>query len=168
MPRPLLIAVIVILLIGLVGCGVSLLNAEEQGDGPDAKEDSARQSDFTDLFALLAPPSAPVRLSGEGVTFSGCAPNVNDDLIFGGPCIIGIPARDALRRRLDLMLGTGSMTMRVSGEASGEPYDSDPQLIGAGSTDGSVVLSRDDSATVRLDCVQVSCTVHANHDPVVH
>lgn len=157
LPRPLLIVLIILILLSVVGCGVSLLRGGEQGSSDEDKTAELRDGDLGDNFSRFAPPSEPLTLTSANTS---CL-NSSGNLQFTGTCTVTIPATGDLRRRLLLRPAAGSMRMQVSGSTNGKPFGSGNETINAGSDDGSVVLARNDFATVTLGCT-LGCTVLVN------
>ncbi|CAN5648791.1 hypothetical protein BH23CHL6_BH23CHL6_01060 [soil metagenome] len=160
LPRPLLIVVIVVLLLGVAGCGASIaLSGRDRELTPEAKEIEVETGGLADLFRRLTPPSEPAVLQQPTAP---CLVTATQRLQFIGGCVVSIPPTGDLRRRLVLRLATGAMSMQVTVTVDGEAHSSDAELITTGSDDPSLVLARNDSAVVTLNCFAGPCTVLVN------
>jgi hypothetical protein len=157
LPRPLIVVLVIIIVLSVVGCGVSLLRGGEQGSSDPERQDELRNGDVGNIFSRLAPPSEPLALTSANTS---CL-NSSGNLQFTGTCTVTIPPTDDLRRQLLLRPTAGSMGMQVSGFTNGEPFNSNNETVNAGSDDGSLVLARNDFATVTLNC-PIGCTVLVN------
>ena len=149
-PRWLLILVVILILLAFGGCTASFI----AGDGKDRSDEQLRSdlesSDLGRLFRRLAPPSEPVKLTQ---AMAPCLTSTGQ-LEFDGVCVISIPPTGDLRRELRLTLASLTMDVVIVSSTGGERTDSGRQTIPLddGTRDLSVVVARDDSATVTLIC----------------
>jgi len=161
LPRPLLIVLVLLIVLGVASCGASI--ALSRGDGvlSDAGKDTElRQGSLADQFSRFAPQSEPVVLE------PGNAPCLepNGRLEFDAGCTFSIPRTNDLRRRLELEVAPGVIVrMQVFVTSGGQTRPSDPALVPSETEDASVVVARDDSAVVVLTCQALTtCVVLVN------
>ena len=166
LPKPLIIVLIVVLVLAVVGCGMTALGASQQGRDHDQREDDLRGSNFTKFFQILNPPSKEV---GPGDFTTNCGTSDPGFLEVPASCSVNVGSTTDQRRRLVLRPVDSTVTMSVTIVfPSPQPSaDSDGQQIGTSDDDrdkGSIVLNRDASATITLECL-FTCHVAVNPTP---
>lgn len=153
LPKPLLIVIVIVLLIAVVSCGATVarsLNHEEGGNTP-SNQAEVNDGVFAGLFKEFAPGSDPVRFPPATANPANCS---------SFPCVITIPGSGDLRRELRLIHAFGNVTVHVIAQMNGRPVNQTVAM--PDDTDKvSVIVSRDDSATVFLAC-SGSCAVKVN------
>jgi hypothetical protein len=158
LPRPLLIAIAVLVLLALVGgCGALV--------APDGEIDDIRGG-LTDFLDGLAPDPEPVALNAGNTS---CLNGDQLQMPFTGTCQIEIAPSGSFRRELELQVIVGTVQFEVDQVVGGESIDSDPQTVPFVDDEGnlqvtvSVVVSRDDSAELSLRCLaQGGCILAVN------
>jgi hypothetical protein len=154
LPKPLIVVIIVVLVIALVSCGATLLRRDESGGDSLGNRAELDGGGFARLFKAFKPGSDPVRLPPATSNPNGCFSSF-------ASCVITIPPSEDLRRELRLAHASGIMSVRVVGQVNGAAVDNSVNM--PNDTDEvSVVVTRNDSATVVLSCLIASCAVNLN------
>jgi hypothetical protein len=149
LPKPLLILVVVLIVLAVIGTGAAFL-------GPDGDQDDA-QGGLSDFLDGLIPDPDPIALN---TTTAPCLNPATDNLEipFNTVCTVQVLPADTLRRELELQVTQGNIRFDVDQRVGGEDVESDPEDVPFVDDDGqlqrtvSVVVSRDDSARLRLGC----------------
>jgi hypothetical protein len=147
LPRVLVIVVIVLVVLGVASCSVSFVSPFGDDDDP--------RGGLTDFLEGLMPGAPPVELD------VGTAPClVGDQLLIdaGAACQVVVAPTGDLRRELTLrVLGNGVVRFAVAQVTGGDTIEADPTTIpfvddGELRREVSVVVQRDDSAVLALQC----------------
>jgi len=159
LPKPVIVVLIVVVVLAVVGCGMTVLGSSQQGRA-DPPVGELRGSNFTKFFQIFGPPSKEIE--DFATTCATANPGV---LKVPSSCTINIGSTTDERRQLLLRPLGSSITMTVTivfpspqpsansdSEISTSPEDRDK---------GSIVLNRGASATIRLDCA-FECDVAVN------
>jgi hypothetical protein len=164
-PKPLLILAIVMLVLGVASCGMGLLGGGrcESGDtGCQSKQNSEMSSGGISRFLKgLAPAPAKVEL---GPADADCfLSGHTDELVFGGPCEVRVPATKDTSRRLRLTVASGTIiSVEFITDRQGEHFDK-TQTVPFSDDQGShsaieLTVGRDESPKLKLGCFS-GCTV---------
>jgi hypothetical protein len=178
-PKPLLILVIVVIILAVIGLGASLFAFPDNGPGDDQDEAKGNLTDFLDR---VFPKPEPVILRSPGASIdpNDCLSGTQLNITLNQSCVVDIAGSGSLRRELVLQVRAGNVLFRVKqssqpGPEAGQTPAPDPTQVVPFRKDGqdvnsvSVVLSRDETATVFMDCVPVgpfpsNCAVAVNPD----
>jgi len=160
------IVLIIVVVLGVLSCGASLLRSDEQRPVSTSSIDprDLRSGSLSDLLADFGPPSEPLQIDG---SMTNC-PMSSGNLQPGTDCEITIDDGDVTgsRRRLLLRMQSGAMTMEVSGTSRGEVFTSDEIELDVNDEDASLVLSEGDVAIIELSCQGLDpCVVLINPTP---
>jgi hypothetical protein len=157
-PKPLLILIVVLLVLGVVGCSAGFLRGGDRDRSPDQKKDDVRGT-FVAFLDVLIPDPEPVRLGPLDAT---CFSGDRSTLVFGGSCEVRITPTGDLRRQLQLRVAPGNrVNVEVFQPADGDALDDqDVPFVDDGQSQDSVavVVRRDESARIVLSCI-LGCTV---------
>jgi len=148
-PRPLLILVIVIILIGVVACGAGVIRGRMDAAGP-----SPTPSTRFDGFGDSTVPPKDVKIEPDG---GSCSASTGDPVTVGisGHCLMTINPRSLLPRRLQLTAG-GDVTVTVTQKIRGEDHSKDKGFSDGQTIEASVAGTS--PVRVAFDCVSCSVT----------
>jgi len=166
LPKPVIVVLVIVLVLAVVGCGMTVLGASQQDSNADPPIADLRGSNFTKFFQIFSPPSKEI---GPGDFTTNCGTSDPGLLAVSSGCSLNIGPTADQRRRLVLRPVDALVTMSVTIVfPSPQPSaNSGGQQIGTSDDDrdkGSVVLNRDASATVTLECL-LTCHVAVNPTP---
>ncbi|MET0772492.1 MAG: hypothetical protein ABWZ82_05355 [Candidatus Limnocylindrales bacterium] len=156
LPRPLLIAVVVIIVLGVASCGVSIVSLDDDPGDP--------RSGLTEFLDGLMPGTPPVELD---TTTAPCLVGEELRIDTGATCQVTILPTGDLRRELVLRVTAGRVRFDVDQVVGGRSIDSGPEVVPTsdGQREVSVVVQREDSAGLALACLlPVDCVLAVNPD----
>src|SRR6476646_9609087 len=129
-PRPLLVVVVVIVILGVVSCGAGVIRGRMDAAGP-APTPSAQFEGFGDS----AVPPRDVSESGSGCSRSGALISVS------GSCVLAIDPQSLRPRSLRLRATSGTTDIVVTQIIRGETHASDPDSLSVGDDDAKISVA---------------------------
>ncbi len=158
-PRPLLIVVIVLLVLGVASCALGLAGGRDRGDSNQQKTELSGDA-FTSFLKTIMP--APPSVASATLIPAACAPIQSSSstlVTAGNPCTVIIGPTDDLRRRLRLTVSSGVVTIDITQDVSGNQQTSAPTVPQNGEDTIEVVVGRRAGASMLIRCLVASCTL---------
>jgi hypothetical protein len=145
-PRPLLVVVVVIIILGVVSCGVGVIRGRM-----DAARPAPTPSVQFEGFGDSAVPARDVRSAGD------CGRN-GADLTISGTCVLTVDPQSLRPRSLRLLPISGTATVVVTQSIRGETQTSDPDSLSTGESAAKISVAGTSPVNVILSCV-TTCQV---------
>ena len=146
-PRPLLVGVVVIVILGVVSCGAGVIRGRMDAAGP-----THTPSVQFEGFGGSAVPSGDVTTDGNG----GCARN-GALITISGMCMLTVDPQSLRPRTLRLIATSGTAVVVVTQSIRGETKQSDPDSLDVGDPADEISVAGTSPVNVILSCV--SCQV---------
>jgi hypothetical protein len=161
-PKPLLVVVIVLLVLGIAGCGMGLLGGGRckatDTTCKDNQNAELSSGGITSFLKGLIPEPPPV--SAATLDPAACAPlppSSTTNLAFGSSCKVAIGPTDDLRRRFRLRVSPGTASITVTQDVSGNTQTQTQTVPGDGGDTIEVVVGRRSAATITIGCISGTC-----------
>jgi hypothetical protein len=168
-PKPLLILVVVLIILGVIAFGASLFAFPDDGNRDNDQDDV--KGNLTDFLGGVFPDPDPVLLRSPEASLAPPDCLVGQELRIdsGDTCVVEVLETDSLRRELELRVtqGLALFKVRQQGGETPEPTKEVPFNDDGRTIDSvSVVVSRRETATVTVQCVvqtfPVNCRLAVN------
>jgi hypothetical protein len=148
-PRPLLVVVVVIVILGVVACGAGVIRGRMDAAGPTPPP-TAQFGGFGEARV----PSRDVRAIGGGCSRT----DASADIAISGTCLLRIDPQSLRPRSLRLIATFGNVdSVVVTQTIRGETRTSDPDSFGVGDDPVKISVAGTSPVDVNLSCG--SCSV---------
>jgi len=162
-PKPLLIVVIVLLVLGVASCAMGLLGGRDRCNPSDGgcrvqQRTEISADGITGFLKGLIPDPPPV--AAATLDPAACAPlppSSPTTLASLSSCTITIDPTDDLRRRFRLKVSTGTTTIQVTQDVAGSTQTQSLTVPGEGGDTIEVVVGRRAGATATVRCLVGPC-----------